>query len=144
MPFPSRTEYEALVYGLTTEFPDVIFASTLRVYSTAALTSNVEGQVEFANGLILDIWEVIDFRNERIMDYSYDVTFQGEKIRYYDPQPHPEIASLQSTFPHHRHDPPNIKQNRQPAPGISFDAPNLETLIRDCIELGESLQEPNK
>ncbi len=139
MPFPSRTEYEALVYALTTEFPDVIVSSTLRIYSTAPLTSNVEGQVQFANGLILDVQEVIDFRNERIVDYSYDVSFQGEKIRYYDPQPHPEIESLKSTFPHHRHDPPNIKQNRLPAPGISFDAPNLHTLIQDCVELGESL-----
>lgn len=133
-----------MVYGLTTEFPEVIFASTLRVYSTAALTSNVEGQVEFANGLILDVWEVIDFRNERIIDYSYDVSYQREKIRYYDPQPHPEIESLKSTFPHHHHEPPDIKQNRQPAPGISFHTPNLKTLIRDCIELGKSLQEPTK
>jgi len=99
MPFPSRTEYEALVYGITTEFPDVIVSSTLRIYSTAALSSNVEGQVDFANGLILEIWEVIDFRNERFVDYSYDVSYQGEKIRWYDPQPHPEIESLQSTFP---------------------------------------------
>ncbi|MDL1896916.1 hypothetical protein FBQ82_11605 [Anaerolineae bacterium CFX7] len=141
MPFPSRTEYEALVYGITTEFSDVIVSSTLRIYSTAALSSNVEGQVDFANGLILEVWEVIDFRNERFVDYSYDVSYQGEKIRYYDPQPHPEIESLQATFPHHQHNPPNIKQNRQPAPGISFDTPNLHTLIRDCVALGESLRQ---
>ncbi len=97
--------------------------------------------MDFANGLILEVWEVIDFRNERFVDYSYDVSYQGEKIRYYDPQPHPEIESLQATFPHHQHNPPNIKQNRQPAPGISFDTPNLHTLIRDCVALGESLRQ---
>ncbi len=140
MPFPSRAEYEALVYAIAAEFPDAIVSSSLRVYSTAALTSNVEGQIEFVNGLILDVWEVIDFRNERIVDYSYDVSFRNEKVRYYDPQPHPEIESLKATFPHHRHEPPNIKQNRQPAPGISFNAPNLETLVRDCIALGDTLK----
>jgi hypothetical protein len=140
MPFPSRIEYEALVYALIADFPDVIVSSTLRIYSTAAMTSNVEGQIQFANGLILDVQEVIDFRNARIMDYSYDVSFHDEKLRWYDPQPHPEIESLQSTFPHHRHEPPNIKQNRLPAPGILFDAPNLETLIRDCVALDESLK----
>jgi len=46
---------------------------------------------------------------------------------------------LTVTFPHHRHEPPDIKLNCQPAPGIGFDAPNLPTLIADCIALGEML-----
>jgi len=54
-------------------------------------------------------------------------------IRYYV-----EIPELASTFPHHRHDPPDIKHNRKPAPGISFQTPNLPTLIADCIALGET------
>ena len=44
-----------------------------------------------------------------------------------------------TTIPRHRHEPPDIKHNRKPAPGISFDAPNLATLIADCIKLGEVL-----
>ena len=56
----------------------------------------------------------------------------------YDPQPHPENPDLASTFPHHHHEPPDIKHNRRPAPGISFQAPNLPTLIADCIALGET------
>lgn len=35
------------------------------------------------------------------------------------------------------HTPPDIKHNRKPAPGISFAASNLATLIEDCIALGE-------
>lgn len=46
---------------------------------------------------------------------------------------------LQATFPHHRHEPPDIKHNRRPAPGISFQAPNLPTLIKDCVELGAKM-----
>nr|MBC8450537.1 hypothetical protein [Chloroflexota bacterium] len=30
----------------------------------------------------------------------------------YDPQPHPENPDLASTFPHHHHEPPDIKHNR--------------------------------
>ena len=51
---------------------------------------------------------------------------------------HPEIPDLVSTFPHHLHEPPDIKHNRKPASGISFTAPNLPTLIADCIALGTS------
>ena len=40
---------------------------------------------------------------------------------------------------YHRHEPPHIKQNRRPAPGISFQTTNITTLIHDCIELGAEL-----
>jgi hypothetical protein len=39
--------------------------------------------------------------------------------------------------PHHLHRHPDIKRNRQPAPGISFTVPNLPTLIEACIKLGK-------
>jgi hypothetical protein len=29
-----------------------------------------------------------------------------------------------------------LKHNRKPAPGVNFQAPNLTTLIADCIALG--------
>jgi hypothetical protein len=44
---------------------------------------------------------------------------------------------LESTSPHHKHVPPEIKRNRIPAPGISFIRPNLEFVvleIEDFIE----------
>jgi len=65
----------------------------------------------------------------RISDYSYTV-FQGkERIAWFDPQPHPEAPEIESTFPHHLHEPPDIKHNRQPAPGISFAEPNMPILV---------------
>lgn len=138
MPFPTLSEYETLLYGLTNQHPQVQ-ESTLRLYTVSVLSAIVEGELRLTNGLTLQVLEIINFKSRRIQKYSYTVLRGQEKLCWYDPQPHPEIESLKSTFPHHRHEPPNIKQNRQPAPGISFDAPNLHTLIQDCVELGESL-----
>jgi len=108
----------------------------------------VRGNVLFHNGLELKVFEYLDLTDGEILDYSYTVLRGVEKIRWYDPQPHPDNPELASTFPHHRHEPPDttvpatersgIKHNRKPAPGISFQAPNLPALIADCIELGKA------
>lgn len=135
MAFPSQSEYESLVYGLQDAYPDTIVGSTLRLISTSALTARLEGEAVFANGLLLRVLEFVDFRVGQIRDYSYTVFRNGEKIRWYDPQPHPEVPELAATFPHHFHEPPDIKHNRKPAPGISFLAPNLPQLIADCATL---------
>lgn len=136
MAFPNRVEYEALIYSLPGKYVGQIAISTLRLYSTSALTARVEGVVKFTNGLELRIREFLDFRLGTILDYSYAVYRGEEKIRWYDPQPHPEVPTLAETFPHHYHEHPDIKHNRCPAPGISFTAPNLHVLITDCLRFG--------
>ena len=137
MTFPSRADYEALVYSIPENYPEHIQSSTLRLYSRSALAVVVEGEIRFLNGLVLKIREFLDFKQKRIVDYSYTV-YQGEKkIRWYDPQPHPEIEILAATFPHHFHEEPDIKHNRKPAPGITFSAPNLPVLVEACAQLGE-------
>jgi hypothetical protein len=141
MPFPSRADYEKLIYGLMEQSPDEILSSDVRLYSTSALTARVIGTIEFRNGLRLRVAEFIDFRTERIRDYSYTVYRGEEKVRWYDPQPHPDNPELQATFPHHYHTTPDIKHHRLPAPGISFEAPNIPTLIADCIQFGKILIE---
>lgn len=85
------------------------------------------------------VFEYLDFSDGELLDYRYAILRGEESIRWYDPQPHPEIPELASTFPHHLHAPPDIKHNRQPAPGITFQVPNLPTLIADCIALGKAL-----
>jgi hypothetical protein len=150
MAFPSRAEYEILIYGLVDNYPNQIRLSTLHLYPTSALTAKLEGEIEFSNGLRLRVREFIDFKADQIRDYSYTIFRGDEKIRWYDPQPHPDNPELASTFPHHRHEPPDtsvpeaersgIKHNRQPAPGITFNSPNLLTLIADCVELGKTLE----
>jgi hypothetical protein len=136
--FPSRQDYELLVYTLPQRYPEIVFSS-VRLYTTSRGTATVMGSVRFRGGLELRVFEIVDFIAGRISDYSYDVLRGEEPVRWYDPQPHPENLELASTFPHHLHEPPNIKRNRKPAPGISFQSPNLPTLIADCIALDEAL-----
>ena len=138
MSFSSRAEYERLIYGLSDEHAQ-IFDSTLRLYSTSALTAIVEGTIHLRSGLAIRVVKALDFKVGRIRHYSYTVFRGDEKIRWYDSQPHPEIPELASTFPHHYHELPNIKRNRHPSPGIHFEASNLARLIADCITLGDTL-----
>ena len=122
MPEFSRLAYEYLLYTLTSRYPEIV-SSSLHLFTTAATTGLVKGSVCFHNGLELRVRELVDLSDGENLDYTYDV-FRGEEaIRWYDPQPHPENPDLASTFPHHRHELPNIKHNRKPAPGISFQAP---------------------
>lgn len=137
MAFPSQAEYERLIYGLLDDHPQVV-RSTLRLYSASALTAIVEGSVFLHGGLELRILEALDFKNGRIRQYSYTVFRGDERVLWYDSQPHPENAELAATFPHHRHEPPDIKHNRRPAPGISFTSSNLPVLLADCIAVAES------
>ena len=136
--FPSCQDYELLIYTLPQRYPQIVFSS-LRLFTTSSGTAIVRGIVRFRSGLELHVFETLDFVAGRISNYTYRV-FRGEKaLRWYDPQPHAEDPELATTFPHHRHEPPDIKHNRKPAPGIRFQAPNLPALIADCIALGDAL-----
>ena len=135
MPKFSRLAYEHLLYTLPQQYPEVK-SSSLRLFTKAATTGLVEGSMWFHNGLELRVRELVDLSDGEILDYSYDVLQGEEPVRWYDPQPHPENPELASTFPHHYHEPPDIKHNRHPAPGINFQAPNLPTVIADCVALG--------
>lgn len=138
MGFLVQAEYEQFIYGLPNAYPQIT-RSTLSLYTISASAAVVEGSLFFDNGLELQVVEVLDFKNGRIRRYGYTILRGDEKIRWYDPQPHPDNPDLAATFPHHRHELPSIKDNRRPAPGISFTAPNLPALIKDCVELGRTL-----
>ena len=62
----------------------------------------------------------------------------GEKLYWYDPQPHSNDPTLTSTAPHHKHVPPDIKHHRIPAPGLSFDRANLPLLIEEVERIAAS------
>ncbi len=57
-----------------------------------------------------------------------------EKLYWYDSQPHPDNPVLQSSDPHHKHLAPNPKQNRIPAPAMSFTQPNLPVIIEEIAK----------
>jgi hypothetical protein len=135
MPSFSRSSYETLLYTLSERFAG-IRTSTLRLYPSAKTTAIVRGSVFFSNGLELRVFEYLDLSDGEILDYSYAIYRGEKKIRWYDPQPHPENKELAATFPHHFHEEPGIKTNRKPAPGISFDFPNLPALMEVCAKMG--------
>jgi hypothetical protein len=130
----SRSEYEHYLYTLLPQHRQVA-RCTLRLFTNSSTTAIVRGQVELTNGLSIRAFEFLDFADQTFLEYSYAVYEGEEKIRWYDAQPHPENPALEPTFPHHYHSPPDIKHNRQPAPGISFNAPNLPAVINDCLAL---------
>ena len=63
--------------------------------------------------------------------YGYEVWHGDEKLYWYDSQPHPDDPTLATTFPHHKHIPPDIKHHRVTAPDHSFTDPNLPVLIAE-------------
>ena len=128
--FPTKPEYEQFLYNVVGQF-QVVRHSTLHFFTTSSQAGLVRGSIHFHNGLELRVVEVIDFAAGELLDYSYTVYRGGERILWYDPQPHPNDPTLAETFPHHKHEPPDIKHNRRPASGISFDSPNLPKLIAE-------------
>ena len=79
--------------------------------------------------------EELDFDAGVIASYGYEVYRGTERLFWYDDFPHPEDASLASTFPHHKHVPPDIRRNRIPAPNLSFERPNLPVIVTEIEAL---------
>lgn len=108
-----------------------IMRSTVSVWSVSPYTGIAEGEVFFTNGIWLRLREELDFHDQLITSYGYEVYRDQEKLFWYDDFPHPQDPGLSATFPHHKHVEPNIRRNRVPAPGISFTEPNLPMIIHE-------------
>lgn len=135
-PLRSLADYELFLYSLPEAFPSIQGSSLVLVRRGATL-ARVAGEIHFARQMRLLIRErlVFDRLPGQIEGYGYEVWRGGEKLFWYDSQPHPEEPLLQSTHPHHKHVPPDIKHNRIPAPTMSFQRPNLPVLVREIEEL---------
>ena len=135
---PTFEEYCHLIASLPDQFPSIRF-STLTAYTIGPFAAEVEGQLIFNAGYVLDVWELLDLSTRIIRGYSYELNCAGERVWWYDPSEHPGDATLSSSYPHHKHIPPDIKHHRVPAPGLSFTSPNLPVLIaeieRDLLRL---------
>lgn len=135
---PLRTpeDYELFLCTLAERF-STIRRSTVTFVRRGHSLVRVSGEVEFDGALRLVVLERLDFgrRPGVIESYGYEVWKGEEKLYWYDPQPHPNNPDLQSTHPHHKHVPPDIKHNRVPAPDMSFTRPNLPALIREIEDL---------
>ncbi len=131
--FSSLDAYSELVATLLNRA--TVQKSTVSVWSVGKYTGLAEGEVFFSNGCQLRIREVLDFDAELIVSYGYEVVRGEERLYWYDDAEHPNDPSLASTFPHHKHVPPDIKHNRIPAPEISFEQPNLPFIIAEIEKL---------
>ena len=131
---PELPEYEAFIYSLQAQFKS-IRVSTLIVKRTSSNSAQLTGMLYFDKEVTLGVFEIIDFQDRGIEDYSYEVHHGSEKIYWYDCWPHLNDPSLASTFPHHKHIPPDIKHHRIPTTILSFEQPNLPALIREIEEL---------
>ena len=128
-PLKSLADYSHFVAELF-DRPNVE-RSTVTLWSDSLYTGIAEGEVFFSNGIRLRMREEIDFSAALITSYGYEVYRGEERLYWYDDFPHPGDHMLASSFPHHKHVPPDIKRNRIPAPGISFDRPNLPFLLQE-------------
>jgi hypothetical protein len=135
-PFRSLPEYERFVYTLQQEYTTIV-RSTLVVSRHGHGLARLNGDLSFATGYRLTAFEVLtwDTGPVVILRYGYEVWRGSEKLYWYDAQPHPGDPKLAATHPHHKHMPPDIKHNRIPAPGLSFNEPNLPRLIEEIEHL---------
>jgi len=104
---------------------------TIRIYPRGATVGVMEGKVMLDQGIVLRVYERLDFARQRIASYSYEVWQGQQQLYWYDHWEHPDDACLASSFPHHKHIPPDIKHHRLPAPDLSFTRPNLPFLIEE-------------
>jgi hypothetical protein len=131
-PLYSLTEYSDFVVWVLNRAS--VIRSTLVVWSNSPYTGTAEGEVFFVENVRLRMREELDFDAGLITSYGYEVYRGTEKLYWYDDFPHPQDLSLASTFPHHKHIPPEMRRNRIPAPNISFTEPNL-TFVFQEIEM---------
>ena len=132
----SYREYTQFIYNLLADHTTVV-RHTLTVYTIGQAIGITRGDIVFRSGHVLRVFEQIDFVTHRILKYAYELTYQDEQVWWYDPMPHPDIPELQSTHPHHKHLLPDIKHHRIPAPGLSFNEPNLPQLLAEVEAISE-------
>jgi hypothetical protein len=133
-PLRALSEYSRYIAELFSQ-PNVK-SSTVAVWSDSPYTGVAEGEAVFVNGLRLRMREEVDFDACLIISYGYEVYRGEERLYWYDDFPHPNDPTLASTFPHHKHIPPDIKHHRIPAAEISYNCPNLPALINEIEGLG--------
>lgn len=137
-PLRTAEDYELFLYSLPDQFPS-IRRSTLTFVRLGTSLARIAGEIHFDYSVRVVIRErLLYHRLPALLDwYGYEVWRGDEKLYWYDPQPHPADPDLQSTHPDHKHVPPDIKHHRVPAPGLSFDEPNLPVIIHEVAELIE-------
>lgn len=131
-PLRTDADYELFIYSVAESYQSVE-RSTLTFVRKGATFALISGELHLVGGYRIVVREriVYDRLPAEIDWYGYEVWRESEKLYWYDSQPHPNEPKLQSTHPHHKHVPPDIKHNRIPAPLMSFASPNLPVIIAE-------------
>ena len=131
-PFRSLRDYEVWIYSLPERFSAIAY-STLLLAQRGRQLAELTGEIAFSDDYRLVVYERLtwDAGELLIEGYGYEVWRGSNKLYWYDSQPHPADSTLASTDPHHKHIQPDSKQHRVPAPGLSFNQPNLPFLIEE-------------
>lgn len=132
-PLRSPEDYELFLYTITEQFPAVRH-STVTFVRVGATLARVAGDLFLEGSFRIVVRERLLYNRLplTIEWYGYEVWKDEEKLYWYDSQPHPNDPVLKSSYPHHKHIPPDIKHNRIPAPEMSFNQPNIPTLIENA------------
>jgi hypothetical protein len=140
-PLRTSEDYELFLYTLTEQFP-AVRRSTVAFIRRGATLARIAGELYFDHNVRLVVRKrLVYHRLPVVIDwYGYEVWRGNEKLYWYDSQPHPSDPTLQSTHPHHKHMPPDIKHHRIPAPEMSFTQPNLPALIQEIETLIEEIE----
>ena len=140
---PLRTceDYELFLYRLSEQFP-LVRQSTVKYIRRGASLARVTGELFFDHSIRLVVRERVVYQRLPVVidSYGYEIWCGDEKLYWYDSQPHPNDPALQSTEPHHKHIPPDIKHHRIPAMEMSFNKPNLPVLIQEIEALMETVK----
>lgn len=138
-------DYELFLYTITDQFSSVR-RSTVTLIRRGATTARVTGEIYFNSNVRLVVRERLVYNRLPVVidSYGYEVWRGDKKLYWYDSQPHPSDPDLQSTNPHHKHIPPNIKNHRIPAPEMSFTQPNLPALILEIEAVINEIREQSK
>ena len=143
-PLRTSDDYELFLYRLSEQF-QLVRQSTVRFIRRGTSLARVTGELHFDHSIRLVVRERVVYQRlpVAIDSYGYEVWCGDEKLYWYDSQPHPNDPALQSTEPHHKHIPPDIKHHRIPAVEMSFNQPNLPVLIQEIEALIEKIDHEN-
>jgi hypothetical protein len=135
-PLRSLADYSRFVAEMVQD--PCVLHSAVRVWSDSPFTGIAEGEVFCRDGVRLRMREELDFEAGLITSYGYEFYRGEERLCWFDDFPHPDDPTLASTFPHHKHLPPDIRHHRVPAPEMSFNRPNLPFLVGELAKLSGS------
>jgi hypothetical protein len=140
-PFRTPEDYELFLYQLSEQFTSVRRSTVVLIRRGASL-ARVTGELNFDDQIRLVVRERLLYKRlPMVIDgYGYEVWRANAKLYWYDSQSHPNDPKLQSTHPHHKHVPPDIKHHRIPAPEMSFTQPNLPVLISEIEALIKDIE----